>query len=232
LTGQKFGRITVLKRAENNKYGYKMWLCQCECKEKNIKIILENSLKRGLTRSCGCLNKERLVKYNKENKNKKYNIYNLTGEYGIGYTSKGEEFYFDLEDHDLIKNYYWSVNTYGYIITNLYEEKTILFMHRLVMNCPDDMEIDHKFHKKHDNRKSELRIVTRSQNQMNVDLKSHNTSGVKGVSWHKYHEKWRVFISVNKKQIHLGYFNNFEEAIKVRKAAEEKYYREYGFKEN
>ena len=36
---------------------------------------------------------------------KKYNTYDLSGEYGIGYTSKGEEFYFDLDDYDKIKDY-------------------------------------------------------------------------------------------------------------------------------
>ncbi|WP_368488451.1 hypothetical protein [Clostridium sp. BJN0013] len=39
----------------------------------------------------------------------KYNTYDLTGEYGIGYDAKGNIFYFDLEDYDRIKDFYWAV---------------------------------------------------------------------------------------------------------------------------
>lgn len=53
LTGQRFGRLTVLSQSENDKYGNTIWLCQCECG--NEKVILANSLRRGRTKSCGCL---------------------------------------------------------------------------------------------------------------------------------------------------------------------------------
>ena len=57
LTGHKFGRLTVLNRAENSKDGRVRWLCKCDCG--NERIILGKSLKNGHTQSCGCLNKER-----------------------------------------------------------------------------------------------------------------------------------------------------------------------------
>ena len=47
---------------------------------------------------------------------KKYNKYDLTGKFGIGYTSKGEEFYFDLEDYDKIKNHLWYKDKDGGLI--------------------------------------------------------------------------------------------------------------------
>jgi hypothetical protein len=56
LTGQKFNRLTVIKRVENSKKGDVRWLCQCECG--NSKIIAGDSLKAGMTKSCGCYNKE------------------------------------------------------------------------------------------------------------------------------------------------------------------------------
>ena len=57
ITGQKFGRLTVTKRVfPNDKYRHSMWLCKCECG--NEKIVNERSLKGGLTKSCGCLQKE------------------------------------------------------------------------------------------------------------------------------------------------------------------------------
>ena len=54
LTGQKFGKLTVIKRAKNDKYGRSMWLCECECGGKNT--VSGYHLTTGMTQSCGCLN--------------------------------------------------------------------------------------------------------------------------------------------------------------------------------
>lgn len=56
LTGQRFGRFTVLKRAHNSKDGRTMWLCKCDCG--NERIVSGKSLRNGHTKSCGCLNRE------------------------------------------------------------------------------------------------------------------------------------------------------------------------------
>lgn len=53
LTGQVFGRLTVLERAENDKQGNAQWLCQCICGNK--KVIRGRALRTGRTSSCGCL---------------------------------------------------------------------------------------------------------------------------------------------------------------------------------
>ncbi len=59
LTGQEFGRLTVLKRVENDKYGKSQWLCKCNCNSENsLKIVLSRHLKSGVTQSCGCLQRE------------------------------------------------------------------------------------------------------------------------------------------------------------------------------
>lgn len=62
LTGQRFGRLTVVKRVENNKHGHAKWLCQCEC-GKHI-IVCGYSLKNNNTKSCGCFKKISLYKKN------------------------------------------------------------------------------------------------------------------------------------------------------------------------
>ena len=59
LIGQKFGRLTVIARAENNKRGQTRWLCKCECG--NEKIVGAYLLKSGQTKSCGCLKKEKFT---------------------------------------------------------------------------------------------------------------------------------------------------------------------------
>lgn len=231
LTGQRFGRLVVVKRAENHIFPSgkqkSRWLCKCDCGNE-IVIIGSNLVKENGTKSCGCYAQE----CNCRSKNKKYNTYDLSGEYGIGYTSKGEEFYFDLEDYDKIKNYCWCVNDEGYIKAYVPELSKIISFHRLIMDLNDVLyDIDHKNGElsRFDNRKSNLRIATRSQNQMNKGKQKNNTSGVVGVGWHKASDKWAAYIAINKKQIHLGLFDKFEDAVKARKEAEDKYFGEWSY---
>lgn len=60
ITGQIFGKLTVIKREENDKYGRARWLCECSCPEHNKIITLGTSLRAGVTKSCGCINKEQI----------------------------------------------------------------------------------------------------------------------------------------------------------------------------
>lgn len=55
LIGQKFGRLTALKRVDNNEWGNACWLCLCSCKDKNKIIVLGGNLRSNQTQSCGCL---------------------------------------------------------------------------------------------------------------------------------------------------------------------------------
>lgn len=78
------------------------------------------------------------------------------------------------------------------------------------------------------NKWSNLRLVSHSENHKNKRKPSNNTSGVVGVYWAKNMNKWEASIKINKKKIMLGYFINKEDAIKSRKLAEIK----YGFHSN
>ena len=82
---------------------------------------------------------------------------------------------------------------------------------------------------KRDNRKSNLRIVTKQQNGMNHKPHGNNTSGKSGVYYDAHAKKWRARIYVNSKDINLGCFITKEKAIQARLEAENKYYKEYGF---
>jgi hypothetical protein len=88
-------------------------------------------------------------------------------------------------------------------------------------------EIDHINGDRQDNRLENLREVTRSQNQFNKCLAKNNTSGTKGVSWHKKSKSWTVRLCINKKPKHLGYFKDLELANLVAQEARNKYYGEY-----
>ena len=134
-----------------------------------------------------------------------------------------------MEDYDKIKDYCWLINKNGYVISR--ENYKEIQMHRVIMNCPVDMVVDHKHGKetRNDNRKNNLRIATYSNNACNHKIYKDSTSGVTGVNWNKRANKWRARISVNYKRINLGDFVNFEDAVKARKKAEEKYFGEWSY---
>ena len=89
-------------------------------------------------------------------------------------------------------------------------------------------QIDHKNGSRDDNRISNLRVVTHSENAKNQKRSSRNTSGVTGVFWDERRGKWRAVIMGNGKNKYLGRFTDFDEAVAVRKAAEA----EYGYHPN
>jgi len=217
LTGQKFGKLKVIKRVENDKWGQSQWLCECDCDSNKKVIVRAGGLKFGNIQSCGCLTKENVSKANK-----KYNKYDLSGEYGIGYIENGESFYFDIEDYDLIKDYRWNINNYCFTVSN----KKTIFLHRLIMNNPD-LKIDHINRNKLDNRKSNLRLCTSSQNNMNKTIPADNTSGIIGVCYNKLSNRWQAYIQINKIMSHLGFYKNIDDAIIARLNAEYKYYGEF-----
>lgn len=109
----------------------------------------------------------------------------------------------------------------------------IHLVHRIVWEMfngqiPYGMQIDHINHIRSDNRIQNLRMVTKISNGRNLTKKINNTSGVTGVSWSKSRAKWRVQIMVDRKSIHIGYFNDFDSAMAARLSANER----YGFHKN
>lgn len=119
----------------------------------------------------------------------------------------------DDEDFDLLNQYkwFWTRNKWGGYAGRRKEGKTIL-MHRFIMNSPKGMEIDHANNDSLDNRRSNLRICSRSENMQNMSIPSHNTSGFKGVVWHKIAKKWMVQIKKDKKRQYLGLYKDKLEA--------------------
>ncbi len=110
--------------------------------------------------------------------------------------------------------------------------KTIL-LHRFVMESilerplNKDEFIDHINGNSLDNRRENLRIATNAQNLHNRKSNSTNTSGYKGVYWHKPTKKWRAKISVMGKIHYLGQYNTPEEAYAVYCKAATLYFGEF-----
>lgn len=91
-------------------------------------------------------------------------------------------------------------------------------LHRWIMNCPKGLQVDHINRNTLDNRKSNLRIVTSRENNMN----KRNNSKVPGVRWHTQGKKWNARITIRGKEKSLGMFTSYEEAVSARlKALEE-----------
>ncbi len=114
----------------------------------------------------------------------------------------------------------------GYIFIRLdgvlYREHRLIWQ-MLIGECPNT--IDHINRKRNDNRIENLREVTDSENCYNTNKRKDNTSGVRGISWNKLKNKWRVFINVDKKRLELGHYDDFEMACRIINEAREKYHR-------
>lgn len=119
-----------------------------------------------------------------------------------------------------------SQNGQGYLQVKL--QSRLYLAHRLAWlymhgAWPKD-QLDHVNRVRTDNRIANLREATNKQNQQNASKRSDNTSGYPGVCWNKQRSKWVARIKHNYKDIHLGYFENLEDAIAARKAAEKFYW--------
>lgn len=206
-----FGRWTVIQK------GVKHHLCRCSCGTE--KLVNAYTLRRGLSASCGCAKREvafpgmkvltaevlrQLLDYEKD-----------TGEF----TWKSP-----------LANRVRPGDKAGQRDGHGYRQITICnrahLAHRLAWlytygEWPDG-QIDHKNRDRSDNRISNLRLASNTQNRANSGLGKNNKSGVKGVHWYPTYNKWVAVIRVAKKSRFLGYFEDKEAAAEAyRRAAVE-----------
>ena len=128
----------------------------------------------------------------------------------------------DDEDFEYLNNFNWSLSSAGYAVSSSNK-----IMHRMIMNTPKGLVTDHINHNTLDNRKENLRICTNSENRHNYIKPKNNTSGYKGVYFHKTTNKWCAKIRVNRIKMHLGYFLDIEEAAIAYNKAATKYFGEF-----
>lgn len=115
------------------------------------------------------------------------------------------EYKVDPEDQYLLSQYTWHLTSTGYLATRAKQNSSVgcpketIYMHRLIMMPPKNMEIDHINRDKTDNRKSNLRYADRSLNCSNIGIQKNNTSGATGVSFCKIKNKWRAYFGTKRK---------------------------------
>lgn len=137
----------------------------------------------------------------------------------IKLNNSNELIHLSEEDKELLQ-YGWYVNTRGYVErSNGKHSKKKL--HREVMErevgrklIPKE-QVDHKNGNRLDNTRENLRLATASQNVMNSKISTRNSSGYKGVSFHKAAGKWRAVIIAKGKRTELGLFSDLIEAAKA-----------------
>lgn len=139
--------------------------------------------------------------------------------------ANGDSFLFDAEDFPIVQAHKWSIENSGYVHTTVNGKH--IRLHKQIMDIPDGMVIDHINGDKTDNRKSNLRIASNMENCRNQRLCSRNTTGYKGVSFDKRRKQYSAAITVDYKNIFLGYYESPQEAALAYDKAASFYFGEF-----
>ena len=127
--------------------------------------------------------------------------------------SKGKFTKVDNEDFENLSRFKWCI-TNGYASRAIYGggKRKFVYMHREILGVKKGVEIDHENLDKLDNQKRNLRSCNKFQNSYNTKIRSHNSSGFKGVIFEKCIQRFRARIRFNKRTISLGCYPTVEEA--------------------
>lgn len=159
--------ITAIEPTDKRYYGYVVWKCKCDSCGKIFYAPYVNLLK---AKSCGRKLKQVRKEFGFNNstagKNKtRRMVYNIDGEYGIGYTRSGQEFKFDLEDFDLIKHHSWRISgSKNSLVTSMTVNKKQVKIHLLntILHIPDNKKIKKIIYKNgdiYDCRKDNIEVL-------------------------------------------------------------------------
>ncbi len=133
-----------------------------------------------------------------------------------GVMPNGVSFFIDKEDYDFVSTNKWHLCD-GYLKSTQHG-----LMHRYLKReqLSGKLQVDHINNNRLDNRKGNLRVVTQQENLHKKKVYSSNKSGYPGVKWNARLNKWQAQITRNKQRIHLGVFDELQDAIVARKKAE------------
>lgn len=203
IVGETFGKLTVLEKIGNNKWGDSTYKCCCECG--NITEVVRYRLVDGRTKSCGkCCRK-----YHKNE-----STYETVDDVCYITDSYGNETIIDTFMEDEVKLYHWSMNPQGYYYANIKGKRTGLhkfiadFNGLIINDCK--YVIDHINGNKQDNRVQNLRPCTMNQNRQNRGCQKNSKTGVKGVSVSG--KKYIAQIQKDGVEFRLGSFDTIKEA--------------------
>lgn len=146
--------------------------------------------------------------------------------------TQGYEAIIDADLAPFLGQWLWQVTIrqdFAYAVGRMGQKrKTQKYLHRVIAAPKAGYHVDHINGNGLDNRRENLRVTTMSQNLMNQRKSRANTSGFKGVSFHKQRQKWRACIKKDGKYMHLGLFNTPEAAYAAYCEASAKLHGEFG----
>lgn len=141
--------------------------------------------------------------------------------------TQGQVALVDDEDFEKVSKHKWHATRDGntfYAKTNIGSKR--IFMHRLILNAPTGMDVDHKNKNGIDNSRANIRICSRTQNQANQNSRG-GTSKYKGVCWYSRERRWVSKIGFGGKKILLGYYKDEKEAARAYDIEAQKLYGDF-----
>lgn len=218
LTGQQYGTLTVLRLAdEKSIHNQRQWVCQCECG--NVSVILGGSLRSGNTKKCNDHPK---------------NTYRIEGDAVVMDVSTlkhpSKETIFDVDDLDKVINFKNKQGRMRWMYTDSSEKDDVKWgkyvmgsnrktsLHRTILDMNDRVLIvDHVNGNTLDNRRKNLRIVTRAENNKNMRQRSTNTTGGTGVQIRN--GLYVATIQLKYRKLHIGTYDTLSDANIAYRAA-------------
>ena len=152
----------VLEKSHIANNGQQMWKCRCECGK--IIIVQQGHLRNGHSKSCG-----------------KCNAFESENGVTTCTVADGRQFVFDSEDLSVVKKYTWHIGRCGYVLAH--DGGMGIKLHRLLVQPPDNLFIDHIDRNPLNNCRENLRVCSKHQNCFNQGLRSDNRTGYKGVHY-------------------------------------------------
>lgn len=166
-------------------------------------------------------------------RNRKTRPIQIAGDIAIIPLTRGLETIIDAADAPLVDGRnWWALNSpCGYCavtgVTLASGKRDVALLHRVLLEAPDELHVDHINGDRLDNRRGNLRLATNQQNCWNQGLGTRNTSGFKGVSWHTRDHVFQANIRINGRQKTIGVFDDAITAAKAYDRFAKEHYGEF-----
>lgn len=152
----------------------------------------------------------------------------------IRLTNSGIRVFVDDDDHGYLSEHTWHLSKNGYVSRSYWKPNQTngtIYMHRLIMDAPKGMDVDHKDLNRFNNQKSNLRIATRSQNMANTPSRSGHSKykGVSRLNRPNMKKPWLSYIRVEGKMYYNGYYETQEEAAHIYNQFAEQIFGEFAY---